>query len=314
MGLGALFLLALNSWPLYVTYVYLKDDRAVARVESCNSGRRGSSSCEVTWRTADGRQGNGSVSGFRDDREEIDVRVTPLGGVQEVGDYSGLLLFIGPAATLAAVGSLTAALRLSGRRSRRTAKGLLDAGHGTVWRIRHMRITGPDGRGVLRAGWSEQPPGYRPDDLPDRLPVQEDTPGFRTQTARRGREFMAITDAENAPLFAVQRRGGSKNAPDLCLLAADGSARAVLQQAPGRPPGGAVVDRLGRPTGSFVSESVNSVWTLTIRNRDGDKVGTLARLQYRDWVLHLDDGAPDDLRDLGLAVALNVAWFQLMQP
>ncbi|WP_067474456.1 hypothetical protein [Actinomadura hibisca] len=305
---GALVVVAACAWPFYETSTYVKDDRAVARVEGCSKGR--SRSCQVTWRTEDGRSGTASLP-KGSPGEEVEVRLTPRGGVRLVGDHFFLVSFVFPVATLAAIGGIAVGMRRIGGRARRLAEQLLAAEGGTTLRIQGDVVTRKDGRPVLRSGWSERPSGHRPAELPERRALKEDA--RPTRAPRADREFMTVADSAGTPVFVVRRRGGDGRAADLCLLAPDGSARAVLHRPSGDLPGGDVVDATGRPAGALVAESLSSFWAFGIRNEHGKRVGALARRGRRDWVLHLEDGSPEILHHVGLAAALNVSWVQNMQ-
>ncbi|MFC9977490.1 hypothetical protein ACFVH6_41985 [Spirillospora sp. NPDC127200] len=309
MLVGTVVLAAVNAWPLYETYTFVKDDRATARVGSCAWKGR-SRSCDITWRSPDGRHGT-AASSKGDPGDEISVRLTPRGGVRQVGDYFFLVGYVFPLATLGTFGGIALGVRRLGRRARRRAKELLDAGRGTTLRVQGDRVLRKDGEPVMRSAWSERPARYRPEELPERRTLKQD--GRPTKAPRGDREFMTVTDIAGTPLFVAHRRGGEGRAADLCLLAPDGSARAALQRLPGDVPGGQVVDTNGRLMGSLVADSKSSVWAFTIKNEGGERVGALARHGTRDWVLQLDDGSPQILHHIGLAAALDFSWLRSMQ-
>ncbi|MGI5170809.1 hypothetical protein ACQEU3_41305 [Spirillospora sp. CA-253888] len=306
---GVVVLVAVNVWPVYETYTYVKDDRATARIESCSRNGR-SKSCKVTWRTPDGRHGTASTStGSRG--QEIPVRLTPRGGVRRVDEYFFLVGYIFPLTALGTIGGIVVGMRRLGHRARRLAEELLKAGRGTVLRVQDDLVLRKDGEPVMRSRWSERPARHRPEELPERLALKEG--GRPTRAPRGDREFMTVADAAGTPLFVAHRRGGQGRAADLCVLAPDGSARAVLQRPSGDVPGGRIVDVTGRFVGSLVAESRSSVWAFSVKDENGVRAGALARNGSRDWVLQLDDDTPQILRDTALAAVLDFSWLRSMQ-
>ncbi|MFB4315013.1 hypothetical protein [Actinomadura sp. 21ATH] len=303
---GVLVIIAVNAWPFYETYTFVKDDRATAHIESCSFGTR-SRSCRVVWRTPDGRTGTGEVS--ESGGGPFAVRITPLGGVRMVGEYTFAMAYIAPLATFSAAGGLALLIGRAGRRARRHAAELLESGRGTILRVQDGRVTTGDGEQVMRSAWTDAPAGHRPADLPARRALKEDARPAKAPEA--GREFMTVTGTTGAPLFVVLLRGGDGGAPDLCLLDPGGTVRAALQRPFGDLPGGDVVGADGRPAGSLAAATV-TFWDYTIRNERGERAGALVRQANRDWVLQLDDGAPDVLLHIGLAAALNPSWIEAM--
>ncbi|MFI6520907.1 hypothetical protein ACIBF1_35505 [Spirillospora sp. NPDC050679] len=306
---GIVVLGAVNFWPLYETYTYVKDDRATARIESCDRKGR-TRSCEITWRAPDGRHGTAASSKGKPG-EEIAVRLTPRGGVRQIGDYFFLVSYIFPLATLGTFGGIALVMRRLGRRARRLAQELLNAGQGTTLRVQGDRVLRQDGEPVMRSAWSERPARHRPENLPERRALKQDS--RPTKAPRGDREFMTVTDTAGTLLFVAHRRGGEGRAADLCVLAPDGTARAALQRPSGDVPGGQIVDTNGRLIGSLVADSMSSVWAFTIEDESGKRVGALARNRARDWVLQLDDGSPQILHHIGLAAALDFSWLRYMQ-
>lgn len=310
LGFLALVIVALALPPLVFGYTFLAGDRATAQVTGCHRRPKSGLDCSGHWQDTRGRRGSGHISGVggSDVGHSVAVRIGPL------GPYAG-----GPARSwpmfLTAVPLLTAPpivvtmmRRLRGP-GRAIARRLLAEPPGdatllsvpVTWVRGAAGVTATDGTPLMSLAATGAPPGFRPAELPGRLPRQSAKSAFSAAAglARSVTTFAAASDPGGAPLFAIERRGLGAYEPETWLLDTGGIPQAVVRRVAWFPPAfellGAGGDRLGTirtaegaRSGAFVA-----------RDPDGRQVAVMAAYDRR-WVLRVERDTPPRLRDLTL--------------
>lgn len=313
------FAVGLGFLPMMFVLTFVTGGTATARVTACRHGRH--LDCSGRWQDAQGRRGEGHISGVGDGDvgRNVKVRIGPLGPYAGGPARSWPMLLtaipflLGPPFVVVALRRALTPGRTVARRLLAEAPGdatLLSVPH--TWADGGVGVTDPDGRPWLSFATIDAPAGYQPADLPGRRPRLRQRSVFDAAAgiARSSSGFAAATDPGGSPMFAIEDRSFAEYEPETWLLDVGRMPQAVIRRLDVLPRRFELLRADGVALGVISTyEGLRSGAYVTL-DAEGRRVASMAA-HGRRWVVRVEHGTPPLLRDLTLVFLLDVGRLQL---
>lgn len=281
-------LLTALGWLAVLTFTLVAGERGTAQVAECHKGgsRGAKLVCTGTWHTAGGDTGSGEIYGLsrRDAGRTVEVRIGPTGpyGHGFGGSWHTYLISLMVGASAGAVLQVTWRQL---RQARRHASGLLTR-------------PAPSGHLLLVTGKGAHSPDGHPYATALRAAVPSTHPAPGVKTSR-----WEVRHPDGQPMLLIDQHSGSRIEPEVRLLDAAGTPRAIIRRVAANPDSFALLSPDGTPLGSITpTRRVRGAYEI----EDGQE-RTWARTVTRvpDGVLRLEPSAPPPFPDVALAFAFT---------
>lgn len=319
MAFLAAFVVGLAFLPVVFFWTFVFGDTATAQVTHCRHGKR--LDCSGQWQGANGRRGDGHISGVDagDVGRSVEVRIGPL------GPYAGgparswpmlitaVPLLVGPPLVVTRLLRVLGPARAVGRRLLDEPPGdatLLFVPHS--WADGGVGVTDRDGRPQLSFAAVDPPPAYQPAGLPGRRPRRTPQSAFTAVAglSREATSFAAAYDPGGSPVFSIERRGFTGYEPETWLLDTGWTPQAVIRRVEAMPARFELLRADGEPLGTIATMEGLRSGAFVTRDTEGRRLAVMAAYGRR-WVLRVEPATPPPLRDLTVAFLLDAARLQL---